>query len=71
MGQSMAYFEIRLAIAALVLNYVVSADDGVDGRMRDGDMEMTDHFIYIPKGGRCWLRFEKMGVGGGRVREGE
>jgi hypothetical protein len=50
----MALFEIRLAVAALVLNYTVHISE----KMKEGDMDVTDHFSYIPKAGKCWLRFE-------------
>jgi len=48
--------ELKIVTAALLKLYRVRP--GVD--MTFDDMEMTDHFLLVPKGGKCNLVFEKM-----------
>jgi hypothetical protein len=52
----LANMELKIVTAALLKLYRVRA--GVD--MTSDDMEMTDHFLLVPKGGKCNLVFEKM-----------
>jgi len=55
-GINLANMELKIVTAALLKLYRVRA--GVD--MTSDDMEMTDHFLLVPKGGKCNLVFEKM-----------
>lgn len=48
--------EIKLAVAALVKNFDVE----IGSPTTDDDMQMTDHFALIPKGGKCILRFTEV-----------
>lgn len=52
-GQAMALFELRMLTATLVKRYNISVDDTMGG----DDMEVTDHFLIIPKGQKCLLKF--------------
>jgi cytochrome P450 len=52
-GQPMALFDLRLIAAAIARKYSVT----VDGSMKEGDMDITDHFVLIPKGEKCFLRW--------------
>ncbi|PGH00530.1 hypothetical protein GX51_05745 [Blastomyces parvus] len=53
MGRTMGLFEMRILIATLVRKFNVSIDDA----MAADAMDVTDHFLLIPKGGECLLRF--------------
>ena len=52
-GQAMAMFEMKMTIASLVLRYNVSVNE----HMKEEEMEMTDHFLIIPRGEKCVLDF--------------
>ncbi|PGH35069.1 hypothetical protein GX50_02100 [[Emmonsia] crescens] len=52
-GQTMGLFEMKILIATLVKRFNISLDD----TMRDDAMDITDHFLLIPKGDKCLLRF--------------
>ena len=53
LGKNMALMELKLTTAALVLQMKVSLAPGT----KDEDMEMQDHFLALPKGGKCDLIF--------------
>ena len=55
-GINLANMELKIVTAALLKLYRVRP--GVD--MTSDDMEMTDHFLLVPKGGKCNLVFEKI-----------
>lgn len=56
LGRRIATMEIKLAVAALVKNFDVE----IGSPTTDDDMQMTDHFALIPKGGKCILRFTEV-----------
>jgi hypothetical protein len=47
--------ELKLITAALIKNYEVA----VSPTLTDDDMEMKDHFLALPKGGKCELVFRR------------
>lgn len=51
----MAYMELKKGAAAIVKKFHLE----LGSHTVDDDMEMTDYFILIPKGGRCILRMVK------------
>ncbi|QSS50125.1 cytochrome P450 monooxygenase [Histoplasma capsulatum var. duboisii H88] len=53
MGRTMGLFEMKILIATLVRRFHIS----IDNTMRDDAMDITDHFLLIPKGDKCLLRF--------------
>lgn len=53
LGRSLAIMEIKLATAALVTRYNVE----IGSATTHNDMEMADHFVLVPKGKRCFLKF--------------
>ncbi|KLJ09232.1 hypothetical protein EMPG_15340 [Blastomyces silverae] len=53
MGRTMGLFEMRILIATLVRRFNISVDDA----MAADAMDITDHFLLIPKGEKCLLRF--------------
>lgn len=56
LGRRIATMEIKLAVAAIVSRYDVE----ISTSDTDQDMAMTDHFVLVPKGGKCLLRFRKV-----------
>lgn len=56
LGRRIATMEIKTAVAAILKNYNVE----IGSPTTDYDMQMTDHFVLIPKGGRCVLRLSKV-----------
>ncbi len=56
MGQNLALMELKIVTSAVLKRYTVS----VGKAMRGDEMEMRDHFVLIPKGGRCELVFESV-----------
>ena len=57
LGKTVAILEMKIGIAALVKRYFVE----LGSRTTDDDMEMTDHNVLIPKGGKCMLLLSKVG----------
>lgn len=53
LGKPIATMELKLGTAALVRKFSVE----IGSPTTDDDMEMTDHFTLIPKGGKCLLTF--------------
>lgn len=56
LGRNIALMEIKCLTAAVVRRYELS----IDGPGIHEDMEMTDHFLMIPKGKQCVLRLTKV-----------
>ena len=54
LGKSLAIMELKLITAALLRSYKTSLAEGTT----EDSMTMTDHFLVIPKGGKCKLIFE-------------
>ncbi|KAK2764961.1 hypothetical protein FQN54_008660 [Arachnomyces sp. PD_36] len=52
-GQAMALFEMKILTATLVKRYNITVDDAMSAH----DMEIMDHFLIIPKGQECLLKF--------------
>jgi len=56
LGINLAYMELKVTVATLLGKYQVSlAPD-----MQAHDMDMRDHFLIFPRGGKCNLVFEKI-----------
>jgi len=55
-GLNLANMELKIVTAALLKLYRVRP--GVD--MTSDDMEMTDHSLLVPKGGKCNLLFQRI-----------
>lgn len=55
LGRTIATMEIKMVTAAMVREFNVD----VGGPTTDQDMAVTDHFVLIPKGGKCILRLSK------------
>lgn len=55
LGQSLALLELRITIATIVLKYDIRINEATT----EQGLEMTDHFLLIPKG-RCLLDFTPM-----------
>ena len=53
LGKNLAIMELKLVTAALILKFDVK----VSPTLADSDMDMKDHFLALPKGGRCDLVF--------------
>lgn len=53
LGIHLAMMELKMMTAALVRDYVVT----VASSMKDSDMDMKDHFLVLPAGGKCKLVF--------------
>lgn len=51
LGQSMAMFEMRIIIATLIKNYVMTINE----KTKPEDMDFVDYFLMIPKGEHIWL----------------
>ena len=47
--------ELKLVVATVMKRYDVS----IAPDMKDDDMDMVDHFLIIPKGGKCNLLFHQ------------
>jgi cytochrome P450 len=55
LGKNLAMMELKLMVATVVKQYYIT----VAPDMKDGDMDMKDHFLAMPKCGRCNLVFNK------------
>lgn len=55
LGKNLAVMELKLITALLVRSYEVK----VSPTLTDDDMTMKDHFLVLPKGGKCNLIFTK------------
>ncbi|KAK5047410.1 hypothetical protein LTR84_006506 [Exophiala bonariae] len=53
LGKNLAMMELKLTTATLVKDYTVK----LAASCTDDSMAMTDHFLIIPKGGKCELLF--------------
>jgi cytochrome P450 len=58
-GKGLAIMELKLVVATVMKQYDVS----IAPDMKDDDMDMVDHFLIIPKGGKCHLLFHKRVAG--------
>ncbi|KAL6250772.1 hypothetical protein RBB50_003075 [Rhinocladiella similis] len=56
LGRRIATMEIKTVVAALLRNFNFE----IGSATTDADMEMRDHFILVPKGGKCILRLSKI-----------
>jgi cytochrome P450 len=56
LGRRLAIMEIKCATAAIVRRYNVE----IGSVSTDGDMDITCHFVLIPKGGKCILRLTRV-----------
>lgn len=54
-GQHMAIMELKILLAQVLDEFEVE----LESLKTHEDMETTDHFTLIPKGGRCGLIFNK------------
>ena len=56
LGKGLGMMELKMTMAAILPKYQVklATEDG----MKTDDMDMIDHFLMQPKGGRCLLAFE-------------
>jgi cytochrome P450 len=57
LGKNLAIMELKMITAALIKSYEVT----VSPTMNPADMAMKDHFLALPKGGKCDLIFTKAG----------
>lgn len=57
LGKNLAMMELRLVTASLMLQFAVTAPS----QTTDESMAMRDHFLVLPKAGKCELRFEPLG----------
>ena len=53
LGKNLAMTELKLITAALVKKFTVGVAEGTT----EESMAMTDHFLVLPKGGKCELTF--------------
>jgi len=56
LGKNMAMMELKMTTATLLKSYSVRAAPTTT----DDSMTMQDHFLVLPKGGRCDLIFEEI-----------
>ena len=56
LGKNLALMELKLTAAALVLQCKMKVAPGTT----EETMEMIDHFLAMPKNGRCELVFDKV-----------
>lgn len=56
LGKGLGMMELKLTVAAILAKFQVriAEEDG----MKTDDMDMMDHFLVQPNGGRCLLVFE-------------
>lgn len=55
LGKSLAIMELKLITATLLRRFKVKAASTTT----EDSMSMTDHFLVLPKSGRCDLIFER------------
>ena len=55
LGKQLAYMELKVGTAAIMKRYSVE----LGSSSTDDDMDMTDHFTLIAKGGKCILRLRE------------
>lgn len=55
LGQNLALMELKLITSSLIASYVVNAAP----QTTEESMSLTDHFLMIPKDGKCELMFTK------------
>ncbi|VUC35651.1 unnamed protein product [Clonostachys rosea] len=56
LGRRLATMELKCAAAIVARRYNVK----IGSPTTDDDMEMTDHFVLIPKGGKCLLELSRV-----------
>jgi cytochrome P450 len=56
LGKNLALMELKLVVAAVVKQYRIVLGD----TMKRGDMDLKDHFLAVPKSGKCDLVFTKI-----------
>lgn len=57
LGKSLAIMELKMITASLLKTYEVT----VSPTLTIDDMTMKDHFLGLPKGGKCDLVFTRAG----------
>ena len=57
LGQNLAMMELKVTTAIMLMQTQISVAPGTN----DEGMVMMDHFLALPKAGRCELRFESLG----------
>jgi cytochrome P450 len=55
LGKGLGMMQLKLTVAAILPKFDVRI--AVEDGMKKEDMEMMDHFLVQPKGGRCLLNF--------------
>jgi cytochrome P450 len=58
LGKSLAIMELKMITASLIKYF----DVGVSPTQTDDGMTMKDHFLVLPKGGKCDLVFSRVVV---------
>jgi cytochrome P450 len=58
MGRPIAIMELKIATASIMRDFSVQ----LGSSSTDIDMEMTDHFVLMAKGGKCILSFNNVDV---------
>lgn len=53
LGKNLAMMELKLTVAAVINQFCIT----VASSMKHGDMDMMDHFLTLPKCGKCDLVF--------------
>ncbi|OQO05753.1 hypothetical protein B0A48_09847 [Cryoendolithus antarcticus] len=56
LGKNLAFMELKLVVASLFLQFGLKAPP----QTTDDSMAMRDHFLVLPKGGKCDLLFESL-----------
>ena len=56
LGINLAYMELKVTVATLIKSFTVRVGDDMKG----DDMDMRDHFLIFPKGGKCDLVFDRV-----------
>lgn len=57
-GQNMAIMEIKILVSRVIGEFAVRLEG--DGKGTHRDMEMCDHLVVAPRGGKGMLMFEKL-----------
>ena len=55
LGRKLAMMELKYTVAAMVRRYKVT----IGSSTTDEDMEMTCHFVALPKGHKCTLKISR------------
>jgi cytochrome P450 len=57
LGKGLAMLELKLVVMTLLDRFKVE----LPAETTEESMELLDHFLALPKAGKCILRFEKIG----------